>query len=175
MIDYLEELLPEEDGEELALELGGQLPRRRVEVEGEGQETGPAPGGMDAGPVVVEKEGRETDSLWAPLEKKGRREIWIRDMAGGQTGTDGPETGLPPVALGEEMASSGPEVAAAALLERLERARQVAGYGTGTGGSGVRLSVPQEETAVDSGLALEALDRAVQRDARRYDGGFALF
>ena len=29
MIDYLEELLPEEDGEELALELGGQLPRRR--------------------------------------------------------------------------------------------------------------------------------------------------
>jgi len=64
---------------------------------------------------------------------------------------------------------------AAALLEDLSRARQVAEYGASTGGGPVRLSVPQAGPAVGGGLELEALDRAVQRDARRYDGGFTLY
>ena len=176
MMDYLEELLPEEDGEALALELGQQVVPRRMEEPGAGQELSPPAPGEGAEVPVVQPMGRaDADELWAPLEEKGRRTAWLREAAQGKPETDIPETALPAAALGEEMASRGPEVAAAALFERLERARQVAGYGTGTGGSGVRLSVPQEETAVDSGLALEALDRAVQRDARRYDGGFALF
>ena len=176
MMDYLEELLPEEDGEALALELGQQVVPRRMEEPGAGQELSPPAPGEGAEVPVVQPMGRaDADELWAPLEEKGRRTAWLREAAQGKPEIDIPETALPAAALGEEMASSRRTVGAAALLEDLSRARQVADYGASTGGGPVRLSVPQAGPAVGGGLELEALDRAVQRDARRYDGGFALF
>ena len=74
MMDYLEELLPEEDGEALALELGQQVVPRRMEEPGAGQEMPPPAPGEGAEVPVVQPMGRaDADELWAPLEEKGRR------------------------------------------------------------------------------------------------------
>lgn len=65
------------------------------------------------------------------------------------------------------------ERAAAALLDGLRRTQAAAGLAQGPGR---RILVTLPETGESaSGWGPEALDRAVERDARRYDGGFALY
>ena len=59
------------------------------------------------------------------------------------------------------------------LLGMLNQAAQAAGMVHGPGKS-LTVTLPRE-TARAGGLDLETLDRAVQRDARRYDGGFPLY
>lgn len=176
MTDYLEALLPEEAGEELTLELGQRLPPRRRETEAAAWEPSPAGAGTAELPEAPagERQG-EPDRLWAPLEEKARRGAWLERALGGP-GEAGPaETAAPRRAPGGTPEAGGREPAAAALLEGLSRARRAAGYAAGPGGGAATLSVPQERISAGGGLELEALDRAVQRDARRYDGGFALF
>lgn len=65
------------------------------------------------------------------------------------------------------------ERAASALLDGLRRTQAAAGL---VQGQGRRISVTLPETEENaSGWGPEALDRAVERDARRYGGGFALY
>ena len=59
------------------------------------------------------------------------------------------------------------------LLEGLRRAELAAGAIRHQGGP-VTVTLP-EEGIPGKGLDLERIDRAVQRDARRYDGGFFLY
>lgn len=65
------------------------------------------------------------------------------------------------------------ERAASALLDGLRRTQAAAGL---VQGQGRRILVTLPETEENaSGWGPEALDRAVERDARRYGGGFALY
>ena len=59
------------------------------------------------------------------------------------------------------------------LLEGLRRAELAAGA-IRHQGNPVTVTLP-EEGIPGKGLDLERIDRAVQRDARRYDGGFSLY
>lgn len=59
------------------------------------------------------------------------------------------------------------------LLEELRRAELAAGA-IRHQGNPVTVTLP-EEGIPRGGLDLERIDRAVQRDARRYDGGFSLY
>ena len=38
-----------------------------------------------------------------------------------------------------------------------------------------RVTLPEAGEREASGLTIEGMDRAVERDARRYDGGFSLY
>lgn len=175
MIDYLEALLPEEEGEEEALELAGPSFPRPAGAGAAEDRPGP-PGQGTGAEELPEPEDMTPEAVWAPLAVKGRQMLGLQAGAWERTAAEAWERPASPAALeaGEPL-GHGREQGAAALLERLSRARQTAGYGSGPGGGAVRLSVPQGAEAGGGGLELEALDRAVQRDARRYDGGFALF
>ena len=59
------------------------------------------------------------------------------------------------------------------LLGMLNRAVQAVGMVRGPGKT-LTVTLPRENTRAGS-LDLETIDRAVQRDARRYDGGFPLY
>lgn len=67
----------------------------------------------------------------------------------------------------------GREEAAAVLLRSISRAARVAGTGRGGGGTALVTLADADSPAREPDV--EALDLAVQRDARRYDGGFQLF
>ena len=61
----------------------------------------------------------------------------------------------------------------AVLAQRLRRTGRVSRLARG-GGSTVTVTLPDRSSPAPA-LDLLALDRAVQRDARRYDGGFTLY
>ena len=60
------------------------------------------------------------------------------------------------------------------LLAAVRRAERALGFARGQGRRPV-LSLPETVGEENRGLALEELDRAVERDARRYDGGFSMY
>lgn len=176
MTDYLEELLPQEDVEEreMNLALGAKVVSRTVEA-GEQEQDGPEAGTV---PFVedVSREATAAEVLWPELAVPGRRDVLRLGTAAGRTGAvetveAGAAVELAGLVSGEEGARNG---GAADLLERLTRARQVVRQLDGSGGTGSTV-VTQVEQGRDGGLGLDALDRAVQRDARRYDSGFTLF
>lgn len=67
----------------------------------------------------------------------------------------------------------GRTVGSAVLAQRLRRTNRVSRLARG-GGSTVTVTLPDRSSPAPA-LDLLALDRAVQRDARRYDGGFTLY
>ena len=64
----------------------------------------------------------------------------------------------------------GPAQLYAALRRTAGLSRLAAG-----GGGTIPVVLPAASAPVETGQDWEALDRAVQRDARRYDGGFSLY
>ena len=123
-----------------------------------------------------------------PLVPVGRRKIPLREedetplRAGKHLDGDGPaekggsQEGEPLMKAGrpfwaEEAGES--RFGAVRLLRQLSRGVQAAGAVRQQGRS---MTVTLAEEAPQAGsLDLETIDRAVQRDARRYDGGFSLY
>jgi|GEM_PF-1426227 len=163
MIDYLAQVLEEEEQE--SLRIGGRrVAVRPGEREKPGEEGLPEVGGTD-GVQETEEETilrlpaeTEVESPAAPAASEEEMTI--------------PEEGK--TAWGDWLPrTDGGTDAAAALLGSLRRAgRSVRAIRGGTGVMTVTLPEPGGQTA---GPDVEELDRAIQRDARRYDGGFELF
>lgn len=160
MIDYLEELLEEE----AAVDLEGNLltvvgHRRGAPPTGEeeaGEEDDPdrlSPGAAQAGQKArlpaVEEDTAEGES--ASLEAAAAAPAGERTWAAAQAR----ETG------------------AAGLVWQLRQASRAARLAL-PGQASVTVTLPGGESAPGR-LDLLELDRAVQRDARRYDGGFPLY
>lgn len=159
MIDYLEELLEEEaavdlEGNPLSI-VGG---RKKIQTEDEedpdqadrlGQFLKEEPAGRV--PAAEEWPGTVrslASAPWAEALTRGRV-LWVGE---------GQRTGA----------------AAAGLVEGLRRAAQAARLAAG-GTSAATARLPEAEPTARMNPDLLALDRAVRRDARRYDGGFALY
>lgn len=177
MRDYLEEWL--------AGELGGVLPRRqrggtgmaRRNPEQEGEEAVTLTAGRDTlleeGNLAQQGEAEELDLLaeaaaaqeelaWPVSERRER--VW----PAGETA----EQSLP---IQGELPQEGGEISPRELyaaLGRTARVSRLAAEGA-AGRSPAIVTVPAPVHEARRGW--EDLDRAVQRDARRYDGGFALY
>ena len=158
MIDYLEEVLTEE--EDLRLQ-GRRAAVRPPERKG-----------------LPEPETGGTETREAPVREEGS----VRPE---REAEEGPEGALPPEewdgpALPEPLRRSwlppgeGRTGAAELLMQALSRTgRSLRAL---RGGAGVlTVALPREDGASAGGTDLEALDLAMQRDARRYDGAFQLY
>lgn len=162
MIDYLAALLGEQVEEETVEALSGRqvaVRRKRTATTG-GQENA---GGERNGEALPGEE-RETDVRFeetddwqgaapgldtlAAVEGEDRAGIWLAETRAGREGGN-------------------------ALYEALGRTARVARL-AGGGRETVTVTLPSGPVE-HSGEDWSALDRAVQRDARRYDGGFALY
>lgn len=159
MIDYLEELLEEEAAVDLAgrpLVTMGR--KKRVWQEDEENPEEDRRGGLER--AETEGEGREagvegkyTDKAkggsWAEsAARESRTLVWLEANRGGVPG-------------GASLAE---------WLRRAERTARAAAGGQGV----VSVTLPGEGRG-HRPVDLLTLDRAVQRDARRYDGGFSLY
>ena len=191
MIDYLEALL-EEEAEESGDSL---LPGRRVLVrravpteEGAALPAGSAEGREEEVPPIFggSKTGGEDTLTAAPaLAGHGdwQEETSLPARSPEEWGAEERET----VALAEEirreklanraalavLTGSAGETGALVLYQALRKAAQVAR--TGRMGPGtVALTLPDRAPS-SPGLTLNDIDRAVQRDARRFDGGYSLY
>lgn len=187
MIDYLEALLEEEAEETVdILRLG-----RRV-LTGMG-----AAGNPPAEEEAVERgEGEESASEeWTVREAEfrsafsapARQESWpeILSSVRKESGEAGESEESP--ALAEQLQGAGRQVAALAALREtrgeeptgaelyhtLQRAAQAARMGRRRPGT-FSLTLPNR-AAPAPGLTLTEIDRAVQRDSRRFDGGYTLY
>ena len=188
MIDYLEALL-EEENEETG---EGLLPGRRVLVRAAAG-LSPAPsyeteeerGGDEAFPLAEPAEG-ET-GLWSQTAALARQAAWPEETVLPRREPGEPEEGEEASALlperlqwerwAAEAALLSPavrrETEGAVLYEALRRAAQTARAGR-MGPGTVSLTLP-DRAAPAPGLTLTDIDRAVQRDARRFDGGYTLY
>ena len=142
MIDYLEDLLEEEETVELAVGSLTQVGRRNVL-------------GWEEETPTRKREGfREEAYPERMVFREGEK------MAGVE-GFSWPE-----------VAPKGPS-GAVRLLDELSRAGQAAGA-VRQQAKPLTVTLTGERPQAGT-LDLQALDRAVQRDARRYDGGFPLY
>ena len=104
----------------------------------------------------------------------GKAGMEVLDYAAAQTGVENleGETVLnPDLSWAEPL--EGRTVSSAVLAQRLRRIGRVSRLARG-GGSTVTVTLSDRSPPAPA-LDLLALDRAVQRDARRYDGGFTLY
>lgn len=157
MIDYLEELLEEE----AAADLEGN-PLTVV-----GYKRGRPPTGEE------ETDGEDDpDRLSAPFETAGKETRLLEAL----------ETAAGEARLLEErerpreearIEPQGQQTSATGLIGQLIRTRRAARLAS-PGQTSVTVTVPGEGSSPGK-VDLLALDRAVQRDARRYDGGFPLY
>lgn len=160
MRNYLEEWLSEEESVVVSAPAQSVSRQRRTK---QGEE---AEGGNSAG----QTSGKQ-------IENDGARMVWTeqREAGGGTTGekSSGPlaaERAALPMALAErqtKQAARGALYAAMGKVGRVERL--VLGEERG---QVVPLALPGWSQRTET---VEHLDRAVQRDARRYDGGFSLY
>lgn len=157
MIDYLEELLEEEaaadlEGNPLTV-VGykrGRPPTGEEETDGEDD-----PGRLPAPAETAGQQARLLEEM-----ETAEREARLLEEA-----ENAPE--------GARIEAQGQPAGAAGLIRQLRRTRRAARLAL-PGQTSVTVTVPGEGSSPGS-LDLLALDRAVQRDARRYDGGFPLY
>ena len=188
MIDYLEALLEEEaeeNGEELT-------PGRKVIVRTASQSSpllqeneGEDRGGDE--PSALEESAERGKTLWPASAALASQAAWAEGEASLRQEPGEPEreagmTDLLPERLTWErraaeaalLSSAGRrETEGAALYEALRRAARTARAGRQGPGT-VALTLP-DRAASAPGLTLTDIDRAVQRDARRFDGGYTLY
>ena len=188
MRDVLEELFAEqeelrEEGAQIFEEIG--LPRRRAGTESaEEGETGSEAAALSSEQIWQEwepslpPEGEDTPA--SALERGGAGGAWAALRPGGaavrqRTGGAGPSAAVRPAV--ETAAAAEPFQRASAGTEALDQAirRQAAAVAY----QGARpAAAPAQEPPGRSGEAIPILadwDRAVERDARRYDGPFPLY
>lgn len=171
MTDYLEALLPEEEpeqGETLTVPAG--LAFMGEHPEDVDEETNGLPAAAAAGSEPAPDRRRETALEPGWLGSRETGDLPLPQAAPGlaEVLTAAKQTrrwsGLP---AGD---SSGAQV----LLTGMGRARRAAMTLFRRENGAGNLAAPGEGPAT-SGLRLEEIDRAVERDARRYDGGFSLY
>lgn len=163
MIDYLEALLEEdreeEEGKPLILPRKRTLRRRKGQTEGDDISVHSPEQRVDFGEPF--REERVEDSSPLPGEEPLREE-------GEEPDTASVSVSFRPLS-GTEQAGAG----APALYEAMIRARRGARASVGTANT-LTVTLPGEVSSQQP-PDWTALDRAVQRDARRYDGGFSLY
>ncbi len=161
MIDYLEEVLEEEREETLSQS-------RRVAVRPRSGRPAGEPGTESAGAAGTGAEDPgEARAAPAPAEDGETAPGEIAAVEAPENALGSPWGDWLPRTEGETGAAS-------ALLGALARtARSVRAI---RGSAGVMtVTLPPAERLANRGVDVEALDLAVQRDARRYDGGFELY
>ena len=184
MIDYLALALAQEDAEEreteknrlpeetnVSLVSHGQIPPeivRLAERAGTALEEGCTAESVEAGESgALQNSGEKTEEEAAKAVAQERDTPvtgMVRQLA------EKTFYGFPvECLLGRETGETG----AATLLNGLRRAKAGADFTQGQGRQ-ISLTLPRTEES-SSGWGPEELDRAVERDARRYDGGFALY
>ena len=160
MRNYLEDWLSEEESVVVPAPAQSVSRQRRMKRSEEAEE------GNSAG----QTSGKQ-------IENDGARMVWTeqRDAGGGAAGvkTSGPlaaERAAVPMALAERQAKQAARGALYAAMGKVGRVeRLVLGEERG---QVVPLALPGWSQRAET---VEHLDRAVQRDARRYDGGFSLY
>lgn len=161
MIDYLEALLEEDREEEEGKPL--YLPRQRTlrRRKGQTEDTFVRPPEQRADFEEPFREERGEDASPLPGEEPLREE-------GEEPDTASVSVSFRPLS-GTEQAGTGTP----ALYEAMIRARRGARASVGTANT-LTVTLPGEVSSQQP-PDWTALDRAVQRDARRYDGGFSLY
>ena len=165
MTDYLQALLDQEREETPPRwhDRGGPWVRRTVPPKSE-----PAAPGGERGEAGWLEEGAAPHALAAEAvlaEPAGHGEALADQRWSDPAGPRGEPT-LPQPG-GQPM---GPAQLYAALRRSAGLSRLAAG-----GGGTIPAVLPAASAPAETGQDWEALDRAVQRDARRYDGGFSLY
>lgn len=161
MRNYLEEWLSEEESV-VVLPPARSMSRQRRTKQGEEAEEGNSAG---------QTSGKQ-------IENDGARMVWTeqREAGGGTAGekSSGPlaaERAALPMALTERQAKQ--QAARGALYAAMGKVGRVERLVLGEErGQVVPLALPGWSQRAET---VEHLDRAVQRDARRYDGGFSLY
>lgn len=125
------------------------------------------------------------EPVWVPAadrEAPGQSDRSVPAAAGVETLAQTPSKPLardldgetaPGLSLSWAEPLEGRTVGSAVLAQRLRRTGRVSRLARG-GGTAVTVTLPDRSSPAPA-LDLLALDRAVQRDARRYDGGFTLY
>ena len=164
MIDYLEALL-EEDEEEEIRPGGGRMTLVRKSRGSEREESAPE------GETVIGEEALPFElpytERWVEFVPEGEKETAFEESEE-QIGTDWSEDVESLEGLNETRRGS-----VTALYEALRRAGRTAE--AVSGGTRTVTAATEEERPVEKSFTLTELDRAVERDARRYDGGFTLY
>lgn len=197
MINFLERALEQrenEDGEEREVtalppeghffgkgpDLSRALPAAAPGHEGEMVfETGTGRGG-GRGPEGLPNSLRSADGE-ALLSEEGR----VRSLSGkeGETGGEWASEARPYGSPGEgELPRgraavsiwSGRREREMVLLDEVRRAERAVSFVQGPRRNGT-LTLPEAAEGETAGLTVETLDRAAERDARRYDGGFSMY
>ena len=172
MTDYLYQAMEQdrEDREEAGVDLlAGALRELPGKQEGPGETDG------------VKAWGPEEEAAEGPVSGTGAKEF--RNAQNGAVGRAlEPGEAVPGTFLTGSVLRPGTEGAYTsrggavegpqAVYRSLVRSEQAAGT---VRGPGRRLTVSLPEAPASAGLDPQALDRAVERDARRYDGGFWLY
>ena len=196
MTDYLEQVLDlagteedrEEEPEERETGRAAGLPAppvRRAEAESapeaerEGERASRAQSGS---PEALEEGPRPEDTaIWLERAAARAARIGAAPAPVGESGTVKTGTGQDPVGRGEPGDGERPSPASSrsragrALLERTRRLHRAADFPPAPGREKAPVVELRRSAERGETLTAEELDRAVQRDARRYDGGFSLY
>ena len=164
MTDYLYQAMEQdrEDREEAGVDLlAGALRELPGKQEGPGETDG------------VKAWGPEEEAAEGPVSGTGAKEFRnARNGAVDRALEPGEGSVLRPGTEGAYTSRGGAVEGPQAVYRSLVRSEQAAGT---VRGPGRRLTVSLPEAPASAGLDPQALDRAVERDARRYDGGFWLY
>ena len=198
MTDYLEQVLDlagtEEDREEEPEEretgraaVFPAPPVRRAEAESALEAEGERAPRAQRGSPETPEEGPRPENTATWLERAAGRAAARAERGGaapapvGVSGTVKTETGQAPVGRGEPGDGERPSPASSrsragrALLERTRRLHRAADFPPAPGREKAPVVELRRSAERGGTLTAEELDRAVQRDARRYDGGFSLY
>lgn len=164
MIDYLEELLEEETAVSLTERpLGGweEFPQEETETAVPPDQQKPWGPALPPEPEAPAEPGREGTTL--PYgERRGQSFPWEAQMTRSRNTLRWQDSAGARRAGGENLAQA---------LRRAQRTARAAAQER----RALRVLLPEGNEAPRPMMDVQELDRAVQRDARRYDGGFPLY
>ena len=189
MTDYLELLLEAEEDEEetavewetpgiLGLEREPEGPAGKAELAGRQTAAEESGGGWTALKVATGEAGGGWTAPKMTAEERQYRVQDVPEMLAKETGTaDRISSWERAIARNRTEEAAGGVLAGVGsgtqLYQQVKRLRRTAEAVRGESRGTERTVVVRQEGA--PGLTVEGMDRAVQRDARRYDGGFGLY
>lgn len=175
MINYLESLLEEQEDEESCLGLKGlefTLPGKRFAQEDE-KAGGVAEKTGTEGAGAQRTEAKETDAERAATQKTETAAEALRQSRKMPVGEMWKRGKIPSAFPAARFGGETPSPKGAWLYQQLTRGRRLLGM-VERGPGQMTLTLTGEQPAAPP-LSLPRLDRAFQRDARRYDSGFSLY
>jgi len=184
LTDYLSQAMEQdrEDREEGGVDLlSGAFREFPGKREDPGETDGPRAWRPEEEAAEGSVSGTVSEEVRRALAGAVDRALELGETALGAVSAEGPEegpwgrgtiSGLQPGTEGAYIPQKGRGEGSQAVYRSLVRSERAAGA---VRGPGRRLTVTLPETPASGGLDAQELDRAVERDARRYDGGFWLY